>query len=317
MVIIPLLAVILWVPGFIHPLPPLPIAQMPLYEFADEFFRNHVYIALVIGLILLLAEAFLINYILQHHQVITKKNWITPLLVVVFGSCAPGLLWPGPQQFSGLILLLVIHILLGTYRQDKSFGAVFNSGILLGLAAQIYLPSLCFFLFALIAIIMLRPFIWREWIILIIGVILPFIYGGVYFYWTDTWQQVTDRVIVNPIVHRDFFLKLDESDYFLTTVVGLILFVSAGRLFTGSQTSTLKTKKGISVMIWFTIFAVLAVLPAQNFSTGSFRFVIYPFAYFASNYFLHARRKWLAELIFTLLLAGIGISYLLESGWEL
>lgn len=317
LVIIPLLAIILWAPGFLYPQPPMPIVQMPLYAFADEFFRTHIYVALIIGLLLLLSEAFLINFILQQHQVIIKKNWITALLVVVFGSCAPGLLWPGPQQFSGLLLLLVIHILLGTYRQDKSFGAVFNSGLLIGLAAQIYLPSLVFFLFALIAIIMLRPFIWREWVILIIGVIIPFIYGGVYFYWTDTWQQVTERVIVNPIVNRDFFLKLDDSDYFLTAVVALVLFVSAGRIFAGSQTSTLKTKKGISVMIWFTIFAVLVILPAQNFAAGTFRFVIYPFAFFASNYFLNARRKWLAELIFTLVLVGIGISYLLESGWEL
>lgn len=309
LVIIPIVAIVLWIPAFIHPQAPPSVVEMPLYSFADAFFRAHPVIAIVISLLLLITEAFFLNLVLQQHQVIVKKNWITALLVVVFGSCAPGLLWPSPQQFCGLLLLLMLHVLLGTYRQDKSFAAVFNSGLLLGLSAQIYLPSLTFFLFALIAVIMLRPFIWREWVILIIGVSIPFIYGGVYYFWNDSWREITNTVIINPIAHRSFFLKLDESDYFLAGVTLLVLLVSAARLVTGSQASTLKTKKGVSVMIWFTIIAVAAILPAQNFGVGTFRFVIYPFAFFASNYFLNARRKWLAETIFTMLLAGIAISY--------
>lgn len=317
LIIIPVLAIVLWIPAFLHPALPISQVEMPLYSFFDVFFRTHETLALIIGLVLILAEAFLLNFVLQHHQVIIKKNWIPALLVVVFGSCSPGLLWPGAQQFAGLLLILVLHVLLGTYRQDKSFGSIFNCGLLIGLAAQIYLPSLSFLIFGLIGIIMLRPFIWREWIMLIMGVLIPFIYGGVWFYWNDAYSEITRRVITDPIVNRSFFLKLDSSDYFLAGTTLVILFVSAGRLVSGSLTSTLKTKKGISVMIWFTFFAFLAVLPAQNFGVGTFRFVIYPFAFFASNYFLNARRTWIAEVIFTLLLAGIGVSYLIESGFEI
>lgn len=315
LVIIPILAIILWIPAFIHPAAPVAEVEMPLYGILDTFFRNHVYMAISIGLMLLLAEAFLLNLVLQSHQVIVKKNWLPALLVVVFGSCSPGLLWPVPEQFAGLLLILVLHILLGTYRQDKSFAAVFNCGMLIGLAGQFYLPSLVFFLFAFISVIILRPFIWREWIMLMLGMLIPFIYAGVYFYWYDQFPFITQRVITGPIANRSFFLKLDSADYFLSAMTLLVLLVSAGRLIAGSLTSTLKTKKGISVMMWFFIFALVAILPAQNFAVGTFRFVIYPFAFFASNYFLNARRGWIAEVIFTLLLAGIGVSYLLESGW--
>jgi hypothetical protein len=317
LVIIPMLAIVLWIPAFVHPTPPATQVEMPLYSFADTFFRNNPYFAISIGLMILITEAFLFNVILQTHQVVVKKNWLPALLVVVFGSCSPGLLWPGSQQFAGLLFIFALRILLGTYRQDKSFGPVFNSGLLIGLAAQFYLPSLTFLPFGLIAIIILRPFIWREWVMLILGVLIPFIYGGVYYYWNDSYSQITDRVIIDPIANRSFFLKLDSADYFLAAMTLLVLFVSAGRLVTGSLTSTLKTKKGISVLLWFTFFALLSILPAQNFSVGTFRFVIYPFAFFASNYFLNARRGWIAEVIFTLLLAGIGVSYLIESGFTL
>lgn len=316
LVIIPLLAVVLWIPGFLDPLLPVEQVNMPLYGFLDAFFRSHIYIALVIGLLLLIGEAFLLNFILHQHQVVVKKNWLPALLVVVFGSCSPGLLWPGPQQFAGLLLLLAVHILLGTYRQDKSFGSVFNVGLLLGVASQLYIPSLVFFVFCFIGILMLRPFVWREWMMLLFGVLIPFIYGGVYFYWTDTYNEITSRIIIDPIINRDFFLKLAPADYFLTATTLLVLMVSAGRLVSGSLTSTLKTKKGVGVMVWFMVFAVLAVVPAQSFAVSGFRFVIYPFAFFASNYFLQARRIWIAELIFTMLLAGIAVSYIIESGYQ-
>lgn len=317
LVIIPLLAIGLWVPAFLHPVAPVAEVEMPVYAALDSFFRSHHYAALIIGLVLLLAEAFLLNFVLQAHQVIVKKNWLPALLVVVFGSCSPGLLWPVPEQFAGLLLILVLHILLGTYRQDKSFAAVFNCGLLIGLAGQFYLPSLVFFLFAFISIIILRPFLWREWMMLIFGLFIPFIYGGVYFFWYDQYPEITHRVITDPIINRSFFLKLDSADYFLAAMTVLVLLVSAGRLISGSLTSTLKTKKGVSVMLWFTFFALLAILPAQNFAVGTFRFVIYPFAFFASNYFLQARRMWIAEVIFTLLLAGIGVAYLIESGFTI
>lgn len=317
LVIIPLLAIILWIPAFLHPVAPPAQVEMPLYSGLDQFFRAYPYAALSIGLVLLLCEAFLLNFVLHAHQVIIKKNWLPALLLVVFGSCSPGLLWPGPQQIAGILLIFVLHILLGTYRQDKSFAAIFNCGLLIGLAGQFYFPSLVFLVFGLISIIILRPFIWREWVMLLLGMLIPFIYGGVYYFWYDHYPEITHRVIIDPIVNRSFFLKLDSADYFLTAMTLLVLLVSAGRVVSGSLTSTLKTKKGISIFLWFTFFALVCILPAQNFGVGTFRFVIYPFAFFASNYFLNARRMWIAEMIFTLLLAGIAISYLIESGFEL
>lgn len=317
LLIIPLVAVVLWLPAFLQPLSPTVQVEMPLYALLDGFFRAHYYFAVGVGLVLLVTEAFLLNFVLQAHQVMAKKNWLPALLVVVFGSCSPGLLWPGPQQLAGLLLIVVAHILLGTYRQDKSFGAVFNCGLLIGLAAQLYFPSLVFFFFGIFVIIILRPFIWREWVMLILGTLIPFLYAAVYFFWNDTYSDTMQRVIIDPVLNRSFFLKLGSSDYFLAAMTGLVLLVSAGRLISGSLTSTLKTKKGISVMLWFTFFALVAILPAQSFGVGTFRFVIYPFAFFASNYFLNARRAWIAEVIFTLLLAGIGISYLMEAGFTL
>jgi hypothetical protein len=235
-------------------------------------------------------------------------------MFVVLSACTPGLLWLNPQLIAGIFLLGALHLLLGTYRMDKAFGSVFNAGILIGIAALFYLPSIVFLLFAIVCIILLRPFIWREWIILILGSTVAPIYAGVYYFWNEKLSSMTHEIIVNPIVNRDFFLKLPVEYYFLTGMTGLMLFVSAGRFLSGAGTSTLKTKKGISVMVWFLVFSLLAVLPAQNNAVAGITFAIYPIALFASNYFLVARRLWLAETIFILLILSIAVSYFIGPG---
>lgn len=285
---------------------------MPLYGSVNEFFVAHPLTAVITGFFMLMGEAFLLNFLLQQHQILTRKNWLPALLTVVFGSCTPGLLWPLPEQFAGLLILAALYLLLGTYRQDKALSPVFNSGMLLGIASLFYFPAFLFFFFFFIVVIMLRPFVWREWLMLLIGFLLPFIYSGVWFFWNDSLDDSAQRYLIDPILDRSFFLKLDSSDYFLAAVTLLLLIVSAGRLMSSSLTSALKTKKGIGVMLWLMFFSLVVLLPAPNFASGSFRFFIYPFAFLASNYFLAARRLWIAESIFTLLLAGIGVAYWLE-----
>lgn len=312
LVLIPLIGVLLWLPGLLHPSAPAPQVNMPLYEALDGFLRLHPLFSVITGMLLAMTEAFLLNYIIYQHQVLVKKSWLPALLFVVLSACTPGLLWLHAPLIAGLFLLGALHVLLGTYRMDKAFGAVFNAGLLVGIAGLFYLPSMVFLLFAIITLILIRPFIWREWLIFLIGAMIPWIYSGVWFFWHDQLSGITRRLLVDPIVHRDFFLKLPVEYYALTFVTGCLLLVAAGRFVAGAGTSTLKTKKGVSVMIWFLVFSLLAVIPAQNFAVSGFLFAVFPMALFISNYFLQARRLWLAETIFLLMLISIGLTYYLK-----
>lgn len=313
LVLIPLLGALLWLPGFLHPVLPSPVVNMPLYQSFEPYLRAHPLFSVICGFVFALAEAFLLNSIIQQHQVITKKSWLPALLFVVLSGCTPGLHWLHPELIAGLFLLGALHWLLGTYRQDKAFGPVFMAGLMLGMASLFYLPALLFFLFAVIVLFLLRPFIWREQAILLIGLLIPWLYSGAWFFWNDRIAEVTQANLVEPVVHRDFFLKLAVEFYALTVMVGFLLLVAASRIVAGSGFSTLKTKKGVSVMVWFLVFSGLALVPAPNFSVAVCTFAFFPLSLFISNYFLVARRIWIAEVIFILLLLSIASSYYLKS----
>lgn len=311
--LIPLIGLGLWLPGFLHPSAPAPLVNMPLYQSFEGFLLANPLFSVIAGFFMAMAQAFFLNYIIYQHQILIKKSWLPALMFVVLSGCTPGLHWLHPQSVAGIFLLGSLHLLLGTYRMDKAFGSVFTAGLLLGIASLLYLPSLVFLLFAIIVLILLRPFIWREWIIFIIGMLIPWIYCGVYFFWNDQLDMITQSALLDPVVHRDFFLKLAVEFYPLTAVTSCLLLVAIGRFVAGSGHSTLKTKKGLSVMTWFFVFSGLALVPAPNFAVAVCIFALYPLSFFISNYFLVARRIWLAESIFILLLLSIGAAYYLKN----
>jgi hypothetical protein len=318
LVLIPLIGAVLWLPAFLEPAAPAPIVYMPWYEAIDPFLRAHPLFSVIMGFVFCIGEAFLLDFVIHQHQVLTKKSWLPALIFTALSACTPGLHWLNPQLIAGLFILLAVHLLLGTYRVDRAFASVFNTGMLLGIASLFYAPSLLFVVFAIITIVLLRPFIWREWIILIFGLCIPWIYCGVYFFWTDQWTGLTAHYLTDPIVHRDFFFKLSKEYYPLTAVTALLLLVAVGRIIAGTGTATLKTKKGVTVMTWLLLFSVIALFPSQNNSVASYTFTLYPLSLFLSGYFLFARRVWIAETIFLLFILSIAASYFIgEIGWQL
>lgn len=303
------LGILLWLPGFFVTQFSTSEVRMPIWAVLEKFICSVPVLSRIIALLLLFGEAFLLNFIIHKHQLLSRKSWLPALMVVILGSCTPELLQLTPELVALLMLLPAVFILLQTYRLETAYSHVFNAGVLIALASLVYLPAIAFLIFAFVALIIFRPFIWREWLILFFGFLLPYVYISAWFYWKDGLVEFYQTHIFQPILNRNFFLKLPAINYALTAILGLLLLAAMGRFIAGSGTATLKTKKGVSLMLWFLFTSVITMLLAQNFDVMVFLFAMPPLAFFTANYFLQAQRIWIAELLFALLLLGILIGY--------
>ena len=307
--LIPLLGVLLWLPAFNIDFTPRAQVSMPLYRLIEWFPSEFPLASKITALLLVGLQALGFNYFTLKHQLFTKRSYLPALFFIVFASCSMGLLRFHPAMVASIFLLPAIYLMLDTYRMDTAYSKVFYTGLLVALASLIYFPALVFALFFIACLVILRPFIWREWIILMLGLLVPYVYAGTYYFLADQSPAFWSGMIVQPIVHRDFFLSLPVSYYLLSGIIILLLLAAAGRFVAGAGAATLKTRKGISCMIWLAVFSVVAGIPAQDFGVAGFYFAVMPLAVFVSNIFLLARRTWLAELFFVLLLLGIATVY--------
>lgn len=315
LILIPLLGIILWLPGFLNPSPPAMQALMPFYAPIDTFCRLHPFFSVFMGFIFSLGTAFVLNFIMHQHQILIKKSWLPALLFLVLSSSTKGFLWLNPQLIAGIFILLSLYFLLETYRMDNAIILIFNAGFFIGMATLFYFPSIVFILFSIIAIILLRPFTFRDWLIMLLGSTIMPIYVCVYYFWHNQLYIKWQELVVIPIINRAFFINIQQEFYCIVAVMAFLFLVSAFKFLTGADSSALKTKMGISVMIWFLVFAILGLLVAQNLSVAGTIFAFFPISIFCGNYFLQARRAWLSESIFLTLLLSIGCTYAIHLKW--
>jgi hypothetical protein len=130
-----------------------------------------------------------------------------------------------PIFWAGLLLLFALDRLLGTHRYEGLANQVFDAALLTGLAAVFYPPLFFLLPFFFFALVILRPFNWREWFLVITGMAIP-------FYLTYAWIYLFDK---------------PESNHFISGYIHLITFPCPG----------LKPSATESIVLYYIIFIVL------------------------------------------------------------
>jgi hypothetical protein len=306
--ILPLLAVAIWSFGFFTD-PVLPLKHaMPLYELLVSPLAHLPWLTNIIGLLLVIAEAFLLNYIVNENEVLAKKTALPGLFYIVFMSNNSAMLALHPLLFSNLFLLFALGKILDAYRKDIVFSQVFDAGMLVSIASLFYFPCIIFFPVLGIALILFRPFLWREWVISLIGVVVPYIFVLTWYFWNDVMEYLFIDKMFFPIVFKSKGGSLPSSFYFMISVGWIMVLLSFGKLFNGLGGGTQKTKKALILMLWLLLFSGLSLFLAPEISTVYFSVLAIPIAVICSNYFSRMRRELWGELLFLIFLVSLFIN---------
>jgi len=85
-ILLPIIAMAIWVFGFFSPAV-LPLEHpMPLYELLARPVADIHWLSTLIAMFLAVAEAFILNYIVNENEVLTKKTNLPGLFYLVFVS---------------------------------------------------------------------------------------------------------------------------------------------------------------------------------------------------------------------------------------
>lgn len=309
LVFLPLAALLLWLPALLHP-PLINLTNtMPLYELLVYPLTGHEVLALIIALIIVLAEAFLLNNMINEHEILERQTYLPALIYVVLMSCSRSLLTLHPLLFANLFILLSLDKLISTYRKDAAFAKVFEAGLLFSLASLFYFPVLFLFPSICAALLIFRPFIWREWVITCIGILLPYLFILVFYFWHDKVDYFWYEKILVPFFDRADEITRSRSFFFLIGSIGSVLFLAFMRLGRNLGTTKLKVRSSLMLFVWFMLFSVASVFITSSFSMRHFSFAIIPAAIFIANYFLTFKKIAGAEVLFLILIVFIFIHH--------
>lgn len=198
-------ALLLWLPAFVHPLPPVVTsADGPMYPWLINLFGHDPQVSVIMAALLVVFNSFFIFYIFHVHQFFGRSNFLPAIIALLCFSWNPIYLTMHAVLPAMLFILIALHLLLTMYGKNPALKNVFSASLAVGMASLLFTPLCCIVLLVWFTLISYRISAWREYIVSIIGFVVPYLYYASGLFWSDNlaygWEHWLSSVapLVKP-----------------------------------------------------------------------------------------------------------------------
>lgn len=312
LVLIPLITAVVWLPAYFAPFPPqLSESPMPLYKVVMLLFSLPKWLIMVFAIVLVSAQSIYLNVIVNNNEVLYKNTNLPALIYPVVISLTPQLLWLHPILFANFFILFALNRTFSTYKHPNPLSRFFDIGFLIAIASLFYFPAIFLILLVFASLTIIRPFVWREWVASVIGLLLPYFFVSVYYFWTDRldffWLDLLPSQISHRLVLHDFYTYVSKSGIAATAILVVLAII---RLRSNFTKNAIRTRDFQKVLVAFLFISILIYVLTEDNYSYSIAVTAIPVAVFVAYYFLTLRKKWVYEIIFTIWVLAIILSLL-------
>lgn len=282
------------------PSPALPTSMLhnELGDLLDFIDTNSIW-GIFLKLLLLLSMALYLNKLVTDNKLMDRSGYVPAMTFLVFSALLPNSLSILTLLINGLVLV-AIRLLIQVYKQDRPNNNLVSTGFCMGLVTGLIAAHLMFYVWMVIAILIMRPSSIREWLIATIGFLLP-------FYFLASIQYLNDKLdlaALLPELHITW--KLPELSKSAILNNALIVFLPIiGMMAFNQQMNKMVILGRKSYLIVFVLYLALLVAMGTDPEhvqalTG---LALIPAAFLFAPFFMVFRREFIPNLVALSLLA--------------
>lgn len=152
----------------------------------SRLFGDFAFAYAFLSVSLVFAQSMHLSRIVRRHQLFPPSGYLPSFLYIIWTSIHPGLSQWGMPILLGSVFLYGLDYLLSMNQSPRPRWDLFHAGFAMGLAAALYFPALLLLLGLIMALVQLRSFQLREWLLALFGFIFPFYFLGSLGFLTDS-----------------------------------------------------------------------------------------------------------------------------------
>lgn len=313
-VLLPVAAIFIW--AFSLVLPPFHQFSEDKSSFIYTFFFSKSPINLFIGLNLIfsIANSYLISFICTKHEISDKQNLLPGFFFILFTGILNLSGAFHPIIPASTIVLIAFFRLFSIYREEISLSEVFDASFLLSLAVLVYAPFIVFLGLPFIAMLILKSFKLREWLLSLLGLITaPILSSALLFIGNKDfllyWQIISDAIVP---VHSFTFGK---GTFLIHTAIVLCFFLSIIYMLGRSNAQKIKTQKIKYILLWMFVLGLSCIFVTREVHFFIGAMVLMPLSIFIGDYIGGTKKNGLRELLTLLILVAYVCSNLQAVGY--
>ena len=283
----------------------IPLAGRDVHQGLTGFAENYSGFIILGCFILSFVVGVMLNQILKEYDLVNANNTSGLFLYVVFVSAIP--------LFTSINIFIIVNIFLVMFIQgmmqlskvENPVVTIFNTSFYLGVASLFFPPLLFLFIIIWMAILMNRQMDLRNFLIVLTGLLLPFLLLFTWYFWNDTlWEHGHILFLrLTSIQTLNLFASLTIFDLAIFFVLLLILSFSILKTFFGIGETSITARRNMMLSLYLLIgLAILVILYSSVPVT--FLMLVAPSVIVVAHAFYAVKNKWL-NLLFVLLLSLI------------
>jgi hypothetical protein len=309
--------VLIKLPMFMHPhVPDNRTSDGVLFNVILKFLQptGHVnpFLYSFLAFTLLFVQAFVLTRFINTQRMMNRPNYLPGMAYLLITSLLPEWNYFSAPLLINSILLLVLSGLFRIYNQANAKGTIFNIGLALGVAGFLFVSSLTFIVWILLALAVMRPFRLNEWLLCILGITTPFYFYAIYIFLTDkwSWQAFLPHISIG-------IPSLKQSEWLAASVFLLMVPFLAGGYYVQDnlRRMLINVRKGWSLLLLYLLTALL--LPFVN-TSGTFEnwvMVMVPMAAFHACTYLYPPKQIFPLILFWVTVAFVVTYQYYGPGW--
>ena len=259
--LIPLLAVLAWWPSFIsgsYQQMAFDFFPMPLYELISDRIPHHSLISKIIALILLLFSGFYLIRLNNKYLFLSERTLLPAFIFVLIASSISPLQRLHPALVAMLFLLPAIDRLLASYKNERLSYSFFEASFLIGTGSLVYFNLIFFAVIVWVALLILRPVIWREWVFSILGVVIPWIFFLATLYFIHDSFLPGLELLGTQFTAGNVFNFMHLPEYIFFGYLFFLILIASSKVSRSMYTMKVLSRK--IFMLFFWVYALGVVI---------------------------------------------------------
>ena len=309
-IIIVLFGFALWFFTLINPTTtnlPDPSSGMPLFYFIFNILSNNIFLPYIFAFLLIIIQSLFLVSFNQKFILINNRTYLPALFYILITCSYIPIQKLTAVLIGGFFLFFALNYIYRTYRSDYALNEIFISGFFTALASLFWFPFSFFVVLLFIALIILRSFNFREWLVGLVGFLTPWLFVFVFYFVFRSQTQLSLFIenIQKGIASKDHFVDIQIEYIILYSFIMFITILASINILRNYQNKKIKTRKYFEINWWYFIIGLLVFVAFKKSSIEIIFVLSIPISFLLSEYFYTVKKSWFLNGILLIIYSTI------------
>lgn len=264
-----------------------------------------------VNLLLMILIASYLNTIGIKSEIIPRQSYIASSFLVAFM-----LFSPGEAYFTSTLLIMLLLVfsygsMMGMFGKQYPYSQVLNASMAIAVSSMILPHTILFIFFIWLGFFTYSVNSWREWIISMIGMIIPYIYLAFAFFWNDNLNYFLD-IYSNFFSNPNIGFTIPSIYQLITTgLIAVIYLMSMLQFINDASDKVISIRKRMWLTFQFSFIGIIVMVTGGNSVYMLLPVLFAPLALMLSYNIHNQKRSLVYDIMFAVLFISILINRIL------